>query len=112
LETDRTLDRTDGTAELSQQSIAHELEDAAVVEDYLGFEQLLAVFPQAFKGSLLVGLHHFGVADDIRRKNCCKLPVHNRTFQHQSSNYIIVRERLASDRFHHPESLGDQGSVV
>ena len=62
---DGTFDRIDDAAELRQQAIAHQLEDAAAVLGDLRLEQLLAVRPQAVERPRFVLLHEAAVADHV-----------------------------------------------
>ena len=66
------------TGELSQQTVAHELKDMAMVAGNFGFEQLFATGLKTLERALFVLLHQGGVADDVCGKNGCELPVHNR----------------------------------
>ena len=69
LEDDRTLDCICNAAELRQQSVAHQLEDAPAVLVNLGLEQLSAVHPELSERIRLILLHQPGVAHDIRGKD-------------------------------------------
>jgi hypothetical protein len=61
-----------------RQTIAHKLEDAAMMAGDFRFEQFPSSRPEALEGSLLVLLHQRGVANDIGRKNSNKFTVHDR----------------------------------
>jgi hypothetical protein len=72
----RTLDRIDHTAELGQEPIAHQLEDAAVVFDYLRLEELLAVCSKALEGVGLVLLHKTAVTNYVGGEDGGELAFH------------------------------------
>ena len=65
LEDDGAFDRIDDAAELRQQAVAHQLEDAAVMLVDLRLEQLLAVRAQPLERPGLILLHEPAVADHV-----------------------------------------------
>jgi hypothetical protein len=65
LQDDGAFNGVDDAAELGQQSVAHQLEDAAVMLLDLRFEQLFAVSAQAFERGRFVLLDQAAVADDV-----------------------------------------------
>src|SRR5262249_22964753 len=76
LQDDRALHRLDDAGELGQQTVAHQLEDAAMVAGDLWLEQILAMGSQAGECPSLVLLHKAGVADYIGRPDGGKLASH------------------------------------
>ena len=60
-----TFDRVHDAAEFGQHSIAHQLEDVAVVAGNLGLEQFLASGAKALERTGLVALHQGGIAHNI-----------------------------------------------
>ena len=63
-------------AELGERSVAHQLDDAAVM---LGQERIDDLAPQGFQGGKRPGFVHFhemGVPDDVRRQDRHQPPLH------------------------------------
>lgn len=87
----RTLDRIDHAAELGQQTVTHQLEDAAVVFGDFRFEQLLAVPPQAVERVDLVLRHQAAVADYVSGEDRGEVAL-SALFGHAS----VLRERSHS----------------
>jgi hypothetical protein len=65
LHCDRAGNCIDCTAEFCQKSVAHELEDAAMMPGDLWLKNFLSVGSQAFEGFRLLSLHQAAVADHI-----------------------------------------------
>src|SRR5262249_15935070 len=82
LQCNRAFDRIDHAAELSQKTIAHELEYAAVVVDDFRFEEVLSVGPERLERSGLVLLHQAAVADHIGGEDSGKATFHGRLHWH------------------------------
>jgi hypothetical protein len=76
LKDDSAFHGLDDACELSQQAVAHQLENAAVMSLDFGFEQFFAVRANALECASLILLHEAGVADDIHDKNCGKAAFH------------------------------------
>jgi hypothetical protein len=73
LQTDRARYRIDHAAELGQQSVAHQLEDSALVFGDLRLEQLLSMGPEPLERTRLVLLHEAAVTDYVGSKNGGKM---------------------------------------
>jgi hypothetical protein len=69
LQAQGTLNCVDDAAELCQQAIAHELEDAPVVTSDLRFEELFPERPQTLECPRFVKLHEAAVSNHISREN-------------------------------------------
>src|SRR5262249_22612281 len=72
----RALDRIDDAAELGQEAVPDQFENPAVLFGDLGFEQLLAVYPQAVERVRLVLRHQPAVADHISGEDGGELAFH------------------------------------
>ncbi|MCY1502857.1 hypothetical protein D9M68_369650 [compost metagenome] len=75
LNIDRTGDRIHGTGKLHQHTIAHRLDDAAVVLADKGIENLLAAFFQRRKCTAFVQFDEPAVTDDIRSHDSGETPL-------------------------------------
>jgi hypothetical protein len=80
LERDRAFHHIDDTAELGQQPVAHQLEDAAVMLLDLRLEQFLAVHPEPLERAGLVRLHEPAVAGDVGGKDSGEATFHGGYF--------------------------------
>ena len=69
LKGDRAFDRIDYTAELGQEPVPHQLEDAPLVFFDLRLEQLFAMRPEPRECIRLILLHEPAVADHIGGKD-------------------------------------------
>ena len=61
--------RVDGAAELAQEPVAQELDDAAALLGDERLDELLAVCPKSIERALLVPLHEARVANHVRREH-------------------------------------------
>ncbi len=61
----RALDCLDDASELCEQSVAHQLEDAALMLGNLRLDQLFAIRAQAFESPRLILFHEPAIADHI-----------------------------------------------
>jgi hypothetical protein len=76
LQQDSALYRIDDAAEFHQETVAHQLEDAAVVLLDFRLEHFFAVRPQPLKGSYLVCLHQSAVANYVGGQDSSKAALH------------------------------------
>ncbi|NRQ17555.1 hypothetical protein BHMPCIPO_04817 [Ensifer sesbaniae] len=76
LQGNSTFHSIDDTRELCQKSVAHWLENAAVVTGDFSLEQFLAACNQPLISALFIALHELGLADDIRGQDCGKPTIH------------------------------------
>ena len=79
LDIDRALNCVDDAAELGQEAIAHELEDAAAMLRYRRFNEFVAVSLDPLKGLRFVPLHQAAVSDNVSGKNGGEFSLHERT---------------------------------
>src|SRR5262249_6943369 len=80
LEHDSTFNGVDYAAELGEQPVAHELEDAPVMLLDLGLEEVLAMRAHPLEGVRLVLLHEAAIADHVGREDRRKLAFHGPSF--------------------------------
>src|SRR5262249_51060228 len=78
LQRHRAFHSIDDAGKFRQQSVAHQLEDAAMVFFDLRLEELSAAGAEAIKASRLVLFHESRIADDVGGKDRRKLPLHGR----------------------------------
>ena len=63
------FDRVNHAAELREQAVTHELEDAPMLPFDLWFKEILPMRAQPMKGIRLILLHDSAIADDVGSKN-------------------------------------------
>ena len=73
LDFDCAANRIDGTCELDQRAVAHQLHDAAAMLSYERLDGLGAKAPEPVERVFLVGLGQAAVAGHVGRKDCREL---------------------------------------
>jgi hypothetical protein len=69
LQSRSAFNRVNHAAELREQAVTHELEDAPMLPLDLWFKEILPMCAQPMKGVCLILLHESAIADDVSSKN-------------------------------------------